>query len=42
MNSKRLYLEDPDFVEAWRTHMEPIILYRMRWLDFTIQDGMLF
>ena len=39
---KNLYLEDPDFVEAWKACIVPIILDRMKWLDFIIQDGMLF
>jgi RNase H-fold protein (predicted Holliday junction resolvase) len=39
---KNLYPKDLDFVEAWRACKEPITLDRRRWLDFTIQDDMLF
>ena len=37
-----LYLEDPNFVEAWKACIVPITLDRTNWLDFIIQDGMLF
>ena len=37
-----LYLEDPKFVEAWKACTVPVTLDRMKWLDFIIQDGMLF
>ena len=37
-----LYLEDPNFVEAWKACIVPITLDRKKWLDFIIQDGMLF
>ena len=39
---KNLYLEDPDFVEAWKTCKELVTLDRTRWLYYLIQDGMLF
>ena len=39
---KNLYLEDPDFVEAWKACTEPVIVDRTRWLDYLIQNGMLF
>ena len=39
---KNLYLEDPDFAKAWKTCKEPIVVDRTRWLDYLIQDGMLF
>ena len=39
---KNLYLEDPDFGEAWKACTEPVTLDRTKWLDFIIQDGMLF
>ena len=37
-----LYPEDPDFAEAWKACAVPVTLDRMKWLDFIIQDGMLF
>ena len=37
-----LYPEDPDFAEAWKACTVPITLDRTKWLDFIIQDGMLF
>jgi hypothetical protein len=39
---KTLYPEDPDFVEAWKAYNEPITLDRTQWLDYMIQDGVLF
>ena len=39
---KNLYLEDPYFSEAWNISIVPVTLDRMEWLDFIIQDGMLF
>ena len=39
---KDLYLEDPDFTETWKACMVPVTLDRTKWLDFIIQDGMLF
>ena len=39
---KSLYPEDPDFGEAWKACTEPVTLDRTKWLDFIIQDGMLF
>ena len=37
-----LYPEDPDFAKAWKACIVPITLERIKWLDFIIQDGMLF
>ena len=37
-----LYLEDLDFAEAWKACTVPVTLDRTKWLDFIIQDGMLF
>ena len=37
-----LYPDDPDFAKAWKACIVPITLDRMKWLDFLIQDGMLF
>ena len=37
-----LYLEDPDFGEAWKACTKPIRIDMKKWLDFIIQDGMLF
>ena len=39
---KNLYLEDPNFSEAWEACKEPIAIDRTKWLDYLIQDGMLF
>ena len=39
---KNLYPEDPDFVKAWKDCTIPVTLNKMKWLDFIIQDGMLF
>ena len=39
---KNLYLGDLDFVEAWKACIVPIILDRTKWLDYIIQDGILF
>ena len=39
---KILYPNDLDFVEAWKACKEPIAVDRTRWLDYLIQDGMLF
>ena len=33
-----LYLEDHDFVKAWKACTVHITLDRMKWLDFIIQD----
>ena len=33
---KNLYLEDLDFVEAWKACKEPITLDRTKWLDYMI------
>ena len=37
-----LYLGDLDFGEAWKACTELVTLDRMKWLNFIIQDGMLF
>ena len=37
-----LYLEDPNFVEAWKACTVPITLDKMKWQDFIIQYGTLF
>ena len=37
-----LYLEDLDFAEAWKACIVPITLDKTKWLDFIIQEGMLF
>ena len=37
-----LYPEDPNFAEAWKACTTPVTLDRTKWLDFIIQDGMLF
>ncbi len=39
---KNLYLEDLDFAKTWKACTIPITLGKMKWLDFIIQDGMLF
>ena len=37
-----LYPKDPNFVEVWKACTIPITFDRMKWLNFIIQDGMLF
>ena len=37
-----LYPKDPNFVEAWKDLKEHITVDRTKWLDYMIQDGMLF
>ena len=37
-----LYPEDFDFAEAWKACIVPVTLDRTKWMDFIIQDGMLF
>ena len=39
---RNLYLEDPKFAKAWKACTIHVTLDRMKWLDFIIQDGMLF
>ena len=39
---KDLYPKDPYFVEAWKACIEPVTVDKTRWLDYLIQDGMLF
>ena len=39
---KNLYPEDPNFFEAWKACKEPVTLDKTRWIDYLIQDGMLF
>ena len=39
---KDLYPKDPDFAKAWKACKEPVTLDKTRWLDYLIQDGMLF
>ena len=39
---KNLYPEDPDFADAWKSCKEPVAVDRTKWLDYLIQDGMLF
>ena len=39
---KNLYLEDPDFVEAWKSCKVPITLDKTRWLDYIIQHVIFF
>ena len=37
-----LYPKDLDFAKAWKACTEPVIVDKTRWLDYLIQDGMLF
>ena len=39
---KNLYPEDPDFSKVRKACKEPVVVDRTRWLDYLIQDGMLF
>ena len=38
---KNLYLDDPNFGEAWKACTKPVTHDRTKWLDFMIQDSML-
>ena len=31
---KNLYPEDPDFAEAWKACKEPVVVDKIRWLDY--------
>ena len=37
-----LYPGDPNFAKAWKVCIALLTLDRKKWLDFIIQDGMLF
>ena len=37
-----LYPKDPNFAKAWKACTTPITLDTTKWLDFIIQEGMLF
>ena len=37
-----LYPDDPNFGEVWKAYIKPVTLDRKKWLDFMIQDNMLF
>ena len=37
-----LYPNDPNCSEAWKACIEPITFDREKWLDFKVQDSMLF
>ena len=37
-----MYPEDPNFVEAWKASIVLVTLDMAKWLDFIIQDSMLF
>jgi len=39
---KNLYEEDLDFTEPWKACKEPIVRDRSKWLDYFIQEDMLF
>ena len=39
---QNLYPKDPNFAEAWKVCKEPVTLDRTRWLDYLIQDDMVF
>ena len=39
---KDLYPKDLDFAEAWKACTKPVTMDRTRWLDYLIQNGMLF
>jgi len=39
---KSLYPKDTNFAEAWKACLEPVTLDRIKWLEFIIQEGMLF
>ena len=39
---KNFYPEDPNFSKVWKARKEFVTIDRTRWLDYLIQDGMLF
>lgn len=39
---RTLYDDDPDFAKPWRACREPVTIDRSKWLDYFIQDVMLF
>ena len=39
---KDLYPKDPNFAEAWKACTKLVTVDRTRWLDYLIQDGILF
>lgn len=38
---KHLYKDDLDFVEAWKTCIELLVMEKSKWIYHFIQDGML-
>lgn len=39
---KTLYDEETDFAKSWKAYTELVMVDRSKWLDYFIQDGMLF
>ena len=37
-----MYPEDPNFAKVWKACKEPIVVDSARWLDYLIQDSILF
>jgi hypothetical protein len=41
-NLKDMYIDDPDFKEAYEATENPILRDRSQWIEYMIQDGLLF
>jgi hypothetical protein len=41
-NIKEMYRDDPDFKEAYEASKDPILRDRSQWIEYMIQDGLLF
>jgi hypothetical protein len=41
-NLKEMYKDDPDFKEAYEASENPILRDRSQWIEYMIQDGLLF
>jgi hypothetical protein len=39
---KDMYTDDPDFKEAYEADENPILRDRSQWIDYMIQEGLLF
>jgi hypothetical protein len=41
-NLKEMYRDDPDFKEAYEVSENPVLRDRSQWIEYMIQDGLLF